>query len=87
MHRHYLLKLTASLERVRKTPLYSIILVQKFCTLFNGYYICIWPRSVVRLSWIIYFEIVLPELFEEFHQSFSAQIFSVSNLLPSYVAS
>ena len=54
--------------------------------LFNGYYICIWPQSVVHLSWIIYAEIVLPELFEEFHQSFSAQFFSVSNLLPSYVA-
>ena len=54
--------------------------------LFNGYYICIWPRSVVHLSWIIYTEVVLPELFEEFHQSFSAQFFSVSNLLPSYVA-
>ena len=50
--------------------------------LFNGYYICIWPRSVVNLSWIIY---VLPELFEESHQSFSAQFFSVSDL-PSYVA-
>ena len=53
--------------------------------LFNGYYICIWPRGVVHLSWIIYVEIVLLELFEEFHQSFSAQFFSVSNLLPSYI--
>ena len=79
----YLLKLTAILARVRKTPLYSIIFMQKLCTLFNGCYICIWPRSVVYLSWIIYAEIVLPELFEESHQSFSAQIFSVSNLLPS----
>ena len=83
MHGHYLLKLTASLERVRKTLLYSIIFERKFCTLFNVYYICIWPRSVVHLSWII----VLPELFEESHQSFSAQFFSVSNLLPSYIAS
>ena len=33
MHGHYLLKLTASLARVRKTPLYFIIFVQKFCTL------------------------------------------------------
>ena len=80
MHGHYLLKLTAILARVRKMPLYSIIFMQKFCTLFNGYYICIWPRSVVYLSWIIYAEIVLPELFEESRQSFSAQIFSVSNL-------
>ena len=82
MHGHYLLKLIASLALVRN-PLYSIILMQKFCTLFNGYYICIWPRSVVHLSWIIYAEIVLPELFEESHQSFSAHFFSVSNLLPS----
>ena len=85
MHGHYLLKLTASLERVRKMLLYSIIFVRKFCTLFNVYYICIWPRSVVHLSWI--FIIVLPELFKESHQSFSAQFFSVSNLLPSYIAS
>ena len=77
MHVHYLLKLTASLARVRKTPLYSIIFVQNFCTLFNAYYICTWPRSVVHLSWIIYTEIVLPE---ESHQSFSAQFFLVSNL-------
>ena len=52
MHGHYLLKLTASLARVRKTLLYSIIFVRMFCTLFNGYYICIWPRSVVHLSWL-----------------------------------
>ena len=32
-------------------------------------------------------EIVLPELSEESHQSLSAQFFSVSNLLSSYVAS
>ena len=67
MHGHNLLKLTASLAQVRKTPLYSIIFVQKFCTLFTGYYICIWPRNVVHLPWA---EIVLPELFKEFHQSF-----------------
>ena len=71
MHGYYLLKVTASLEWVRKMPLYSIIFERKFCTLFNGYYICIWPRSVVHLSWIIYIEIVLPELFVEVHQSFS----------------
>ena len=76
MHGHYLLKLTVSLARVRKTPLYSIIFVRKFG---NGYYIYIWPRSVVHLSWIIYAEIVLPELFEESHQSFSAKFFSVSS--------
>ena len=80
MRGHYLLKLTAILARVRKTPLYSIMFMQKFCTLFNGYYICIWPQNVVNLSWIIYAEIVLPELFEESHQSFIAQIFSISNL-------
>ena len=79
MHGHYLLKLTAILAWVRKTPLYSIIFVRKFCTLFNGYYICIWPRSVVHF---VMDKIVLPELFEESHQSFSAQFFSVSNLLP-----
>ena len=45
MHGHYLLKLTASLAQVRKTPLYSIIFVQNFCTLFNAFYIYIWPRS------------------------------------------
>ena len=83
MHGHYLLKLTASLAWVRKTPLYFIIFVQKFCTLFNANYICIWPRSFVHLSWIMYTEIVLPELFEESHQSFSAQFFLVNNLLPS----
>ena len=33
MHGHYLLKLTASLARVRKMPLYFIIFVRKFCTL------------------------------------------------------
>ena len=87
MHGHYLLKLTASLARVRKMLLYSIIFVRMFCTLFNGYYICIWPQSVVHFSWIIYVEIVLPELFEESHQSFSVQFFSVSNLLLSYIAS
>ena len=65
MHGHYLLELTASLAQVRKTLLYSVISVQKFC---NGYYICIWPRSVAHLSWIIYAEIVLPDLFEESHQ-------------------
>ena len=80
MHGHYLLKLTATLAWVRKMPLYSIIFVQKFCTQFNGYYICIWPQSVVYLSWIIYAEIVLSELFEESHQSFSAQFFSVSKV-------
>ena len=83
MHGHYLLKLTASLARVRKMPLYSIIFVRKFCTLFNAYYICIRPQSIVHLSWIIYAEIVLPEPFEESHQSFSAQFFSLSNLLPN----
>ena len=30
MHGHYLLKLTASLARVRKAPLYSIIFMRKF---------------------------------------------------------
>ena len=64
LHVYYLLKLTASLARVRKMPLYSIIFVRKFCTLFNLFYICIWPRSIAHL-WIIYTEIVLPELFEE----------------------
>ena len=39
MHGHYLLKLTAGLAWVRKTPLYSIMFVQKFCTLFNAFYI------------------------------------------------
>ena len=76
MHGHYLLELTASLAQVRKMPMYSIILVRKFS---NGYYICIWPRSVAHLSWIIYAEIVLPELFEESHQSLSTQFFSVSS--------
>ena len=87
MHGHYLLKLTASLVWVRKTPLYSVIFMRKLCTLFSGYYICIWPQSVVHLSWIIYVEIVLPELFEESHQSsFQCSIFlSKYNLLPSYV--
>ena len=65
MHGHYLLELTASLAWVRKMPLYSIMFVRKFCTLFNVFYICIWPRSVAHLSWIIYAEIVLSELFEE----------------------
>ena len=77
MHVHYILKLTASLAWDRKMPLYSIIFVQSF--VIPGYYICIWPRSVVRLSWIIYTEIVLPELFEESHQSFSAELFSVNS--------
>ena len=72
MHGHYLLKLTVSLAQVRKMPLYSIIFVQKFCTISNGCYICIWPRSVVHLSWA---EIVLSEPFEEFHQSFQCSIF------------
>ena len=39
MHGHYLLELTASLAWVRKMPLYSIIFVRKFCTLFNAFYI------------------------------------------------
>ena len=52
MHGHYLLKLTASLAQVRKTPLYSIIFTQKFCTLFNMYYIYTWLESFVHLSWL-----------------------------------
>ena len=39
MHGHYLLKLIASLAQVRKTPMYSNIFIQKFCTLFNVLYL------------------------------------------------
>ena len=36
MHGHYPLKLTASLARMRKTPLYSIIFVRKFVLYLMG---------------------------------------------------
>ena len=82
MHGDYLLKLTASLAWVRKTLLYSIIFVRK---LYLMGIISAYGHEVLSICHGKY-TLKLPELFDEFHQSFSAQFFSVSNLLPSYVA-
>ena len=63
MHVHYLLKLTASLVRVRKQPCILLYLCESFVLYLMRVISALWPRSVVHLSWIIYAEIVLPELF------------------------
>ena len=70
MHGHYLLKLTTSLARVRKTPLYSIIFVRKFVPYLMGI-ISTYAHEV--LSICHGYNIVLPELSEESYQAFSAQ--------------
>ena len=67
MHGRYLLKLTASLVWVRKTPLYSIIFVRKFCTLV------IYLHMAMKFCPFVMDTIVLPELFEESHQPVSPQ--------------
>ena len=74
MHGHYLLKLTASLAQVRKTPLYSIIFVRKLCTLYlMG--ITVFLHMATKCCPFVMDDNVLPELFEEFHQSFQCSIF------------
>ena len=48
MHGHYLLKLTASLARVRKMPLYSIIFARKFVLYLMGI-ISTYAREVLSI--------------------------------------
>ena len=78
MHGHYLLKLTVSLAQVRKRRCILLYSCESFVLYLMGIisaygHEVLFILSWIKLSW-------LPELFEESHQSFSAQFFLVSNL-------
>ena len=77
MHGHYLLKLTASLARGEKHHCILLYLCESFVhVLYLHTAMKFSPLVMDNMKYML--KIVLPGLFEEFHQPVSAQFSSIS---------